>query len=377
MTTNTSGVGAALAPEKIAELVDRLARWVPGEAPVLSLYLDTRPDQHGRDHYQPFLRKELPARAGTFPAHSPARASVDRDEERIQAWLQSELQRSSHVAAIFACSAAGLFEAVQLEVPLTESRLYVAPHPHLYPLVRVLDQYPRYAALIADTHLSRLFVFGLGRRLEARQVESEKLTRTRVGGWSQMRYQRHVDEHYRHHVKDTIEALARLVRAEGIDHIVLAGDEVVVPLLREELTPELAGKVVDVLALDIRTPEHEVLAETLAALRQHEAESEAAKVEQFLDEYRAGGLAVAGIRDTIAALGRGQAHELLLSADPQALRAEEGAPVDEPPQVADRLVRMARQTDAAVILIEDPELLAPVGGVGATLRYPLERSEEA
>ena len=362
-------MAAVAAPGEVAELVDRLARWVPVDSPVVSLYLDTRPDQHGRDHFQPFLRKELPARLATFPA-GPARTSLEQDQERIQGWLKGELARSANAAALFSCSALGLFEAVQLEVPLEESRLHIAPHPHVYGLARALDQYPRYAALIADTHLSRLFVFGLGVRLSAREIESEKLNRTRVGGWSQMRYQRHVDDHHRHHVKDTVAALAELVRREGLDRIVLAGDEVVVPLLREQLTPELAAKVVDVLPLDIRTPEHEILAETLEALRRHEAESGAEKVRALLDDYRAGGLAAVGLRETRAALGRGQVHELLLSADPQAIR---GAGRKSPVELADALVRSARQTDAAVTLIEDPELLAPAGGVGATLRYRLEK----
>jgi peptide chain release factor subunit 1 len=358
-------VAPVVAPEEVAGLVDRLARWVPGEAPVLSLYLDTRPDQHGRDHFQPFLRKELRARTATFSADK-GRASLEQDQERIQTWLADDLDRSANGAAIFSCSASGLFEAVQLEVPLAENRLHIAPHPHLYGLARALDRYPRYAALIADTNLSRLFVFGLGVRLSSREVESEKLNRTRVGGWSQMRYQRHVDDHHRHHVKDTVAALAELVRAEGLDRIVLAGDEVVVPLLREQLTPELSAKVVDVLPLDIRTPEHEVLAETLEALRRHEAESEAEKVRMLLDDYRAGGLAVVGLRETRAALGRGQVHELLMSADPQGIRGGRRRP---PVELADELVRSARQTDAAVTLVEDPKLLAPAGGVGATLRW--------
>jgi peptide subunit release factor 1 (eRF1) len=41
--------------------------------------------------------------------------------------------------------------------------------------------------------------------------------------------------------------------------------------------------------------------------------------------------------------------------------------------VADELVAAARQTDARVTFIEDPTLLAEAGGVGAILRYRLQR----
>jgi peptide subunit release factor 1 (eRF1) len=37
--------------------------------------------------------------------------------------------------------------------------------------------------------------------------------------------------------------------------------------------------------------------------------------------------------------------------------------------VADQLVRLARQTSATVRFIEEPALLAEVGGVGAFLRF--------
>ncbi len=221
-----------------------------------------------------------------------------------------------------------------------------------------------------------------------------------------MRYQRRVDGASRKHAREAVEALARVVREEGIEHVVLAGDAVSVPLLKEELPAEVAARVIDVLALDIRTPEHEVLAETLQALHRSDARSDAERVREVLDEYRAGGLAVVGVAACLGALAIGQVHELLLTADPGTLRwTEEGeaadsardsatvavnegsvpevvaqaspAPGDSRPQgaeLADTLVRLAEQTDAAVKLIEDAGLLEAVGGVAAALRYRLDRS---
>jgi hypothetical protein len=55
--------------------------------------------------------------------------------------------------------------------------------------------------------------------------------------------------------------------------VLVAGDEVILPLLREQLSKDIADRVVDVLKLDIRTPEQEVLAATIATLRAHDAAS--------------------------------------------------------------------------------------------------------
>ena len=77
-----------------------------------------------------------------------------------------------------------------------------------------------------------------------------KLSRTQIGGWSQMRYQRHVDNFHLHHAKEVVEVLDRVVREEAVEHIILAGDEVIIPLLREHLPDRLEEKVIDVLRLE-------------------------------------------------------------------------------------------------------------------------------
>jgi peptide chain release factor subunit 1 len=375
---------------QLSQVVDRLVSFEPGALPVLSLYLDTRADQHGRDRFDQFLRKELQERGRSFPPSSPERAAFDKDAERIRRWLQDELQSSADGVALFACSDAGLFEAAQLDAPVGENRLVVAPEPHVFPLVQLMEQYPRYAALVADTSLARLFVFGLSTRVRVEQVESPKTNRGTMGGWSQMRYQRHIDDQYQKHAKEVVATLERVVREDRVDHVVLAGDAVILPRLRSELSQETAAKVIDTLSLDIRTPEHEVLAQTLESLRRHDARGDEESVRDLLGEFRAGGLATVGALATHAALSAGQVHELVMNADPQSLHLfDEGEALEAatdpgtPPsddvqlrgaELAEALVKLAHQTGAQVKLIEDPRLLADVGGVGAWLRYRMDRS---
>jgi peptide subunit release factor 1 (eRF1) len=194
-----------------------------------------------------------------------------------------------------------------------------------------------------------------------------------------MRYQRHVENFHLRHAKEVVAALERVVAEEGVQQIILAGDEVIIPMLQEQLPAQLSERVVDVLRLDINMPEHEVLKQTMDALRGWDAGTDAEAVEQLLNQYRAGQLGTVGARGTLAALERGQVDTLLISAAPEAVRdnapaepaADPGAAVpggDDTP-IAERLVRLAQQTSAAVRVIEDPALLADVGGVGATLRF--------
>lgn len=364
-------------PTLLDRQIDKLAAFPPSRFPVISLYLNTQPDQHGRARYAPFVRKELRGRAQTFPPRSPERASYEEDIRRIERYLRDELDPATRSLALFASSAEnGFFEALQLSAPLDRHELHVGDRPHLYTLARINDQYPRYAVVVADTNSARLFVFGLSNVLETEVVQNPKISRTQVGGWSQARYQRHVDNFHLLHAKEVIDVLARVVREEGIEQIVFAGDEVVIPVLREQLPPFLEDKVVDVLRLDITTPEHRILQATLDVMRQRDAKSDAEKAERLIGEYRAGGLAVVGARDTLAALENGQADEVLLSASAERIRWDPHEPEAAPPDVADRIVTQARRTSAAVTFIEDPALLAGIGGVGATLRYRMEHREE-
>jgi len=380
-------------PVSIAETLDRLARFEPVPHPVVSLYLDTRPDQRGRDHFWPFVRKELAARARTYAPRSPEREGFDRDAERIERYLLEDLRPSANGVALFACSGAdGFFEALQLDAPIEENRLAVGDCPHLYPLARLIDEHPRYAVLVADTRSARLYVFGRGRTIESDTIESEVPGRTSVRGWSQMRYQRHVDALQARHAKEVVEALERTVREDRVRHVLLAGDEVIVPLLRDQLPKALEEMVVDTLRLEMRAPEHAIAQAAALALKEHDARTDRERVERLLDEYRSGGLGVVGPEETLAALSVGQVDELLLSStlDPAGGEGPPSGATGGPnasdahapeshgetertgENLANELVRLAHQTAARVRFIQDPSLMAELGGVGAMLRYRLE-----
>jgi peptide subunit release factor 1 (eRF1) len=374
-----------------------LSGFKPATMPVLSVYLNTQSNQHGRDHFEPFLRKELKARANTYAPRSPERDSFDKDVQKIMSWLNTELRPSSNGVAIFACSGAGdFFEALQFDAPVQKNQLYVYHQPHLYTLAKLNDEYPRYAAVIADTNSARIFVFGLARTLATRSVTNPKVRSRDQGGistapfrspagWSLRRYQLHVQNYHLRHSKEVVEQLDRIVREEGVEHIILAGDEVILPILREQLSPFLAAKVVEETNLDINIPEHELLTATMATMREHDAQTDSEGVAAMIGEYRAGGLAAVGVHDVLAALANGQVDTLFLSTTLEQLHPgkedvhEALAPaVGELPEemdasikIPDALVTRAEQTGAHVKFIEDPALLANVGGVGASLRYRL------
>jgi peptide chain release factor subunit 1 len=381
--------------------LDRLARMEPVPYPVVSLYLNTQPNEHGRDQFQTFVRQEFRARSRTYPTGSPDRVSLDADLERIVAWLENEVQPSANGVAIFACQAADFFETVQLTAPVDQHWLYIGDAPHLYPLARLESQYPRYAAVVADTNTARIMVFAAGELVTQEDVQGTKTRRTSQGGWSQARFQRHISNFHVQHAKEVVDALERVVQQEGITQIITAGDEVILPLLRDQMPKHLSDKVVDHVALDTRAPLHDVLSTTLEAMGRLNERTDREKVEAAVGGFRGGTLGVVGPEETLRALMNGQVDELLVAATVGSLQgltdtpaAREALavatandstladPAVEPSaggeaaaadadvvRLADELVTRAKQTGARVTFIEDPALLQDHGGVAALLRF--------
>ena len=372
--------------QPLSQRLEMLAALEPSPFPVLSLYLRLVPNQSGREDYHQFLRKVFSERAKALPEQSSDRESFDKDVKRIQEHLENNDGITGQALAIFASSGSDLFEAIALEAPIGEHSLFISSVPHLYPLARLIENYPRYAAVMLDTNKARIFVFGAAAEREEKIV-GEKTRRTSKGGWSQARYQRRADNFHTHHIKEVVDTLDKIVREEGIQHVVVAGADVAMPILREQLPKELADKIVEI-------DPHEdgedgsFVARTVAALREKDAETDVEKVQELMDAWRSGGLGVAGPEATLSAFQLGQVDELIITGSPETLKSVQALPEDAAPgevqvttsnptgspdearlKLSDELVTRAQQTAARIRFIEDASLLAGVGGVGALLRF--------
>ena len=174
-------------------------------------------------------------------------------------------------------------------------------------------------------------MFGVGAVEKREQVRGVKTRRSSMGGWSQARYQRRAENFHLHHVKEVVDTLDRIVRADNIQHVIVAGDDVVVPLLREQLPQHLTDKLIDVLKLERDAGEDDIIAATLEALRQKDAESDAERVRELIDAWQSNGLGVVGPEATLRALEMGQVDELLITGSPQDLKPVQKLPDDAAP----------------------------------------------
>jgi peptide subunit release factor 1 (eRF1) len=374
--------------QPLSQRMEVLAALEPSPFPFISLYLSLTPNQNGREDHRQFLRKAFAERSKGFPDETPERQSFDKDAQRIEQYLEAELDKSCQGLAIFASSGSDFFEAVPLEAPFENHELFIGSVPHLYPLAKLIDTYPRYAAVMLDTNKARIMVFGLAKAERDEKIQNEKTRRSQKGGWSQARYQRRAENFHLHHIKEVVETLDKIVRQENINHIVVAIEEVARPIFDEQLPKHLAEKIANTLTLERNADGANILETTMAALRDKDAETDAEKVEQLMDAWQSGGLGVAGPEATLSAFQLGQVEELIITASPEILKPVQKLPEDAAPgsvqvetsapqgtadekrlKLADELVTRAHQTAARIRFIEDSNLLAGIGGVGALLRF--------
>lgn len=370
-------------------ILKKLAEIEAGGSPFISIFLNAEPNEHGRDNFDAFVKKQLSEHEGNYEEDSPERESFERDAKRISEYLEN-IRPEANGVAIFACSGADdFFHTIEFYVPFHQNHFYVFDKPHLYPLARLIEENPKFAVVLADTNSAQIYIFQRGIIVEKEEIQNVKTNRTEVGGWSQMRYQRHIEKLHEQHAKEVIESLDKIVREENIEQIVLAGnEEVTMPFLQAELTKELEEKIVGTIRLDVKTPEKEVLEAGQQAIRQHDTLKDKEKIDYLQDQNYDGGFGVVGVEKTLEALSNGQVQELYLSAHFDKIKfnakrvgevLEAYAPgeddeiphISEAGEIIDELVRRGIESADTIRFIEDENLMKNTGGVGAILRYKI------
>ncbi len=382
----------------INNLMKKLTTFEPNGSPFISIYLNAEPDNQGRDKFDVWLKKVLSMRTKGFKENSAELESYEKDVERIMNFVEKEVDAAANGIAIFVCNGAnGFFETVQLDAPFPNNRLLVFDRPHIFPLARTIDQNPPYMAMWADTNKASIYIFG-GNEIDVdndpqvEEIDNYKTSRSEAGGWSQARYQRHIENYHLHHAKEVVDEIAELMRKRKIEHLVLCGDEtVIMPVLRPQLPERLEKAVVGTINLSQYASEDEIHEATKSLMTTKNATIDIENVERVKNAAKAAaGLGSLGVEETLRALSNGQVQELVISASFDAIEydkkevkkiLENYAPGEdksgtddlsdyhEERQVADELLIRAMNSADKIHFIEDSSLLEENGGVGAILRF--------
>jgi peptide chain release factor subunit 1 len=372
-------------------LVRKLAEWKPGEFPVTTVYLSVDGRQYPRTQdYEVRLDDLLRrAHAAGVGLSKPERRSVERDVEQVRSFVVDRFDRGEGTTrglAMFSSSGGGLWEAIHLSRAV-RNQVLAGPYPDLLQLEAVLETYDSFCTVLVDSEKARIFLAELGRIEELSDLFDDVPGRHDQGGWSQGRYQRHVDEHRQRHLKHTAEVLFRFFKRRSFDHLLIGGPEEIVAEFEDELHDYLKQRILARINIAVGAPAATVLERSLHAEEELERRRVREAIDQIIAEQAAGRKAVAGLEKTLAALAESRAETLVVSMDlhvpgrecPSCGRLTERGPrcptcrsqTREVPDVIEAAVAQALRQGSRVETIPDADdgEFAKLGGIGALLRF--------
>ena len=286
------------------------------ETPYLTVSLDWRPEGSGPEYRAAIQRFEQEA-GELRKAHWPRGQvydSLGQDIESIRTYLD-ELDPSAKGVFIVSNSGAGVFEATPLglPVPTTVKAMVI---PALLPLVRLDEDNPPYAVLVADQTRATVRIIAQAHQVEHLVLRSSDYPRKQAsGGWSQRRFQQRADERLMALARRISEETERFLEQRGVDALIVAGDDVLTGALDRVMSQQLKNQMLATIRLDNQASDAEVIESTASIAAEAEAARERAAVENVKQLSTSAGRAVVGSTAVLNALKGGQARELIINDD--------------------------------------------------------------
>jgi peptide chain release factor subunit 1 len=236
---------------------------------------------------------------------------LQSDLERIRNYLTNDFDRAgTHGLAIFAAGLDNFWSANALNESVSD-RACVGPDFHLRPLVPLLGRGDGAIVAVIDRERGLLFHLSNGRLEPLADLTEEQPGRHDQGGWSQARYQRHIDELTKDHLRTVAEDLDSHVRRGLARHVVIVGPEEARAAFADLLAAETRNCVVGSTAGEGYATPAELLELALPFLEQARLAEETALLARWQEEAGRSGRAASGWEQTLEAASDGRVELLL------------------------------------------------------------------
>jgi peptide chain release factor subunit 1 len=369
--------------------VRRLAGYRAAEGSAISLYVDLAPT----DSPTP---RDASTRVSALLADGhkdiAARALGHREKEalksdfaRIERYFEHEFERDgAHGVAVFC---AGL-DDVFIPLPLTEAvpdGIRVEREFYLAPLAPLVGRGDGALVVVVNRERGSLYRLRAGKLVQAADLSEEQPRRHDQGGWSQSRFQRHIDELAAEHFRTVADAVDRRVRQGKGIRLIVACPEEIRSEFEELLSQGTRQALVGWAAVEAHAGAKELQAAVAPLLERARAEEETAHLERWREELGRDGRAVGGWARTLEAASDARV-ELLLYADgtqrtvwqcPQCGRASaesgscplDGTELERRPEGLDVALHKTLAHGGGVCVVGARQDLDPLEGIGALLRF--------
>lgn len=353
-----------------------------------SLYLDLDPSTTPTAADAETRFRSLLDRAGKEAGngggeHSHAeKVALRQDLERIQEWWESEFDRDGALGfAVFASSTDSLWRVLALPGTVRDA-VQLGRELRVAPLLALADGSDGLFVAAVNRERGEVYRLRAGKLVEVADRSDEVPGRHDQGGWSQARFQRHIEKLIAEHLKAVSGEIEKRMRRVSGPQLVIVCPE------------DLRGEIEDMLSADVReavvgwasAEAHASPEQLLEIARPFFAHADAARIQEAVERWREergrGGRAAAGWNETLAAASDGRVEVLLFDERdgasayecPKCGRAEAAAgscPLDgthlEPADAAELAIHHTLAHGGTVVNVPAGELER--AGVGALLRF--------
>jgi peptide chain release factor subunit 1 len=253
------------------------------------------------------------------------RASLRADLARLRGWWDGEFDRDgARGVAVFASSEHGFFRAVPLAEPAGDAvrighELYVAP---------LAAQPGRDGSLVAVVSRERgtVYRYEAGRLEEVLDSSEEQPGQHDQGGWSQARYQRHIENLVQQHLKNVGGEIDRTVRSGPRVQLVVVAPEELRGEIEKELSNEVREAVVGWATAEAHATKGDLLEVVRPLLDEARARQDAATLARWQEARGRGERSAAGWKQVLDAASDGRVDVLLLEGKSRTARAAWSCP---------------------------------------------------
>jgi len=313
------------------------------------------------------------------------REAMRADLARIREFFQAEFDRDgARGIAVFCAGLDNAWRTLPLGDPVAD-KIAIGREFYLAPLVPLVGRGDGALIAVVGRERGTVYILRAGRLEEIVDQFDETPGRHDQGGWSQARYQRHIETLVHEHLKVVAEQLDRRVRRLQSPRIVVVTTEETRAELEEVLSYEVKNAIVGWTQAEAHAAPAELLQAARPILEDWHAKQEREAAERWREESGRGGRATAGWADTLEAASDARVELLLFQEGAEhsawqcprcgRVSAEGGpCPLDgtQMEERDDGLNLAVHQTLAhggSALALRHYQDLEPVEGIGALLRY--------
>jgi peptide chain release factor subunit 1 len=313
------------------------------------------------------------------------RRGLRADFDRIRDYYEREFRREgARGLAIFSAGLDNVWRPLDLTEPVPD-HVKVGRRLYLAPLVPLVGRGEGALVVVVGRELGQFYRLRGGRLEEVADRTEEQHGQHDQGGWSQARYQRHIETLVQEHLRRIADELDRIVRRLHGPQIVVISSEGTRADFDGLLSKEARGAIVGWTHAEAHAQGPELLALATPVLEQWRDEQETAALSRWREEAGRNGRAAAGWERTLEAASDGRVDLLLFQEGARRAAARcprcgrvaleagkcplDGTSMESSDDGLDLAVHETLVHGGTVWAVRHHRDLEPVGGIGALLRY--------